>query len=95
MPLDVNSILNEYGLTIGLFTIAGTSLMVLITLSIREFVFWFFRLNKVMETQNQILKEIQELRSQKTDEPEVKQPKADFPLEKNSEQTVRLTQLDS
>jgi hypothetical protein len=64
MPVDITALLKDWGVTLGLLSIAATALSVLLVLSLREFSLWFFRIGRVIENQNQILSRIAQLESQ-------------------------------
>jgi len=53
--VDPTSILKDWGLTLGLLTVAACIASLLLMFSLREFSFWFFRINKVIKNQEKIL----------------------------------------
>ena len=58
MPTDIQSFLNDWGVSLGLLAIAGLSFLILFFLSVREFMSWFLRTSKVVQYQKEIVKSL-------------------------------------
>ena len=71
--VDPTSILKDWGLTLGLLAVVACVASLLLMFSLREFSFWFFRINKVVENQEKILARLEEIEKS-------------IPSEKNSEE---------
>jgi hypothetical protein len=63
MPFELQNLLKDWGLTLGILAVAATSCMVLFVFGTREFFAWYFRLNQLSKTQKSILEKLQTLES--------------------------------
>jgi len=61
MTTEITALLKEWGVTIGLLAVAATALGTLLVLSLREFAFWFLRLNKILNNQKEVLARLETL----------------------------------
>jgi hypothetical protein len=52
--LELSSTLREWGVTIGLLSVAATTLVVLLVLSLREFMYWYLRLSHISKQQEEL-----------------------------------------
>lgn len=59
--LDLSATLKEWGLTIGLISLAATTLVLLLVLSLREFIFWYLRLSHIFKQQEEIIRKLDAL----------------------------------
>ncbi len=62
MPFDLTAILNEWGVTLGLLSVAASAFFVLFLIGMREFLFWFLRIHAVLKTQRELIAEVHKLK---------------------------------
>jgi len=60
-PSDLTSILKDWGVTLSTLALVAGALSLLLILGAREFLLWFLQINKVIKTQNEILKRMRSL----------------------------------
>lgn len=61
MFFEYDTILKEWGMTFGLVMVAAFSLFVLAVLSLREFLYWYLRLNQIQHRLSEIQNKIDRL----------------------------------
>ena len=61
LPVDLTSILKDWGLTIGLLSLAATAVLAILVLSFREFALWFFGIAQLKKNQKAILDKLEQL----------------------------------
>ena len=64
MQFDPTAILNEWGTTLGLLSVAAFTLFTLFLIGLRGFLFWYLQTHKILKGQREILAEIQALKKQ-------------------------------
>jgi hypothetical protein len=62
--VDPTSILKDWGLTLGLLALVACIASLLLMFSLREFSYWFFRVNKVIINQEKILARLEDIEKQ-------------------------------
>ena len=62
MPFDFTAILNEWGVTLGLLSVAAAAFFVLFLIGLREFLFWFLRIHAVLKSQRELIEEVRRLK---------------------------------
>ena len=53
--------LKEWGVTLGLLSMAATALLFIFIISFREFAMWFLHINQIMKNQKDILEKLEKL----------------------------------
>ena len=61
MTFDPTSILKDWGVTLGALAVVAFIATLVLIFSLREFAFWFLRINQVMKKQDALLEKIDNL----------------------------------